>query len=347
MQTSKTNKTNKKPRIYIMSQSNLYKGVPVNFDKDPNSRTAKTCDLDVSTLTSLNYVHADLAVKTSNTNASDADDMNEIRNPNINAVKAKLKAASLASPPIAFWSENPNVLFQQPYVLEFFPTEYMTYNQKLNAITRCVILLTLISYVFNQSSRLLAISAVTILAIFLLHFAHQSEKNQKHTSPFEGFQGEIKSGTNGTVGTGGVFVADPNVPPPGDYNHYTLPRTDFMPSGPDNPLGNVLLTDYEYNPNKKPAPPAFKEVVSNDILEKTKIDIAYQYPTQPDIDERLFKNLADEFEFEQSMRPFYSTASTTIPNDQAAFANFCYGEMISCKEGDENACNKTFPRYQQ
>ena len=40
------------------------------------------------------------------------------------------------------------------------------------------------------------------------------------------------------------------------------------------------------------------------------------------------------------MRPFYSTANTTIPNDQGAFADFCYGSMVSCKEGNPFACTK-------
>ena len=32
---------------------------------------------------------------------------------------------------IPFWYENPNILFVQNYILEFFPTENMTYNQKI------------------------------------------------------------------------------------------------------------------------------------------------------------------------------------------------------------------------
>ena len=43
-------------------------------------------------------------------------------------------------------------------------------------------------------------------------------------------------------------------------------------------------------------------------------------------------------EFEQSLRPFYSNPSTTIPNDQGSFADFCYGSMVSCKEGNPYAC---------
>ena len=61
--------------------------------------------------------------------------------------------------------------------------------------------------------------------------------------------------------------------------------------------------------------------------------------------EKLFADLANEFEFEQSMRPFYSTASSTIPNDQKSFAEFCYGSMISCKEGNLFACARDNPQY--
>ena len=39
------------------------------------------------------------------------------------------------------------------------------------------------------------------------------------------------------------------------------------------------------------------------------------------------------------MRNFYSMPSQ-IPNDQKAFADFCFGSMTSCKEGNTDACSK-------
>jgi hypothetical protein len=42
---------------------------------------------------------------------------------------------------IPFWSENPNVLLQGKYIGEFFPISDMTFNQKLNAITRSILVL--------------------------------------------------------------------------------------------------------------------------------------------------------------------------------------------------------------
>ena len=55
---------------------------------------------------------------------------------------------------------------------------------------------------------------------------------------------------------------------------------------------------------------------------------------------KLFNDLGDKFQFEQSMRQFYSTANTRVPNNQKDFAQFCYGNMASCKEGDEFMCEK-------
>ena len=56
-------------------------------------------------------------------------------------------------------------------------------------------------------------------------------------------------------------------------------------------------------------------------------------------------NLGDSFMFDKSMRAFHAMPNTRIPNDQGAFANFCYGNMPSCKEGDKDMCEKNNFRY--
>ena len=112
-----------------------------------------------------------------------------------------------------------------------------------------------------------------------------------------------------------------------------------------NPFGNVLIPDYEYNPNKKPAPPSFNANINEDILNKTKQMVIEANPGQPDIADKLFHDLGEQLVFEQSMRPFYSNPSTTIPNDQTSFAEFCYGSMVSCKEGNKFACARNLGRH--
>jgi len=55
---------------------------------------------------------------------------------------------------VPFWSVNPNILFQHDYMLEFFPVETMTYEQKLNAISRAVIVLGVVGFIFTRSIRI-------------------------------------------------------------------------------------------------------------------------------------------------------------------------------------------------
>jgi hypothetical protein len=111
-----------------------------------------------------------------------------------------------------------------------------------------------------------------------------------------------------------------------------------------NPLMNVLLTEIHDNPSRNQAFPAYNQTIQKDIDSKT-IEMVTNKFDDKNVDERLFKDLGDNFDFDQSMRTFYATPNTKIPNDQTAFADFCYGDMISCKEGDGLACIRDNPRY--
>ena len=127
-------------------------------------------------------------------------------------------------------------------------------------------------------------------------------------------------------------------------NNFTLPTKS-------NPLMNVALTEYQDDPKRPAAGPAFNQLVEEDINEKTKDFVASQFKnssgenSETNIKDRLFCDLGDNFIFNQSMRNFYATPNTTIPNDQNAFANYCYGDMISCKEGNSLACTKNNTRW--
>ena len=102
----------------------------------------------------------------------------------------------------------------------------------------------------------------------------------------------------------------------------------------------------------------YVEVITNgDSLDEEKIAGLFEsglntivvslYDGEFQIDQfhKLFKDAGSELMFEQSLRPFNSNPSTTIPNDQAGFAEFCYGSMISCKEGNQFACARNLARH--
>ena len=224
---------------------------------------------------------------------------------------------------IPFWSENPNVLLDTRYITELFPVEGMTYNQKLNAISRVIILLTLILFLYDRNTRVILISFITLCSIYLLYYYRKQEKTPKKKDK-EGFEN----------------------PALAVLNNYSVDTAKTFDTPTDtNPFSNVLLPDYEFNPDKKPAPPAFNTSVNETILEQAKKLVIDQNPGQPDIAKKLFTDLGEQFVFEQSLQPFYSNPATTIPNDQAGFADFCYGSMVSCKEGNVFACARNLDRY--
>ena len=233
-------------------------------------------------------------------------------------------------PKVSFWSENPNVLFQNEYLFEFYPVETMSYEQKLNAITRTVLLLTIFSFIYSGSLRILIIGLVTILAIFVLHYFHEKDKEKRETKRLtkelrENFESPALD-----------YMKENNMPIPNDV---------FDKPDSSNPFGNVLMSDYDYNPNKKPAPPANNKVVQDEILTQAKRLVSDANPDHPDIADKLFNDMGSNLEFEQSLRPFHSNPNTAIPNDQTAFAEFCYGSMISCKEGNKFACARNLSRH--
>ena len=241
-----------------------------------------------------------------NINISDEDDsvpkMEDIENQMEKRLSALKKTKK-----VPFWSNDPNVLFQQKYITEFFPMDNMSFDQKLNAVSRTVIVLGLLSFAYSRKVQILGITALSLFLIFLMYYFYK-QKDEKKVR-FQENEG---------------FTTDPSLV-------FDTPTSI-------NPLDNVLLPDYEYNPMKKPAPPVYVERGRNDALANAKKLVQEANPDQPNIADKLFNSLGEELQFEQSMGRFYSNPATTIPNDQGAFADFCYGSMVSCKEGNMFAC---------
>ncbi len=223
---------------------------------------------------------------------------------------------------VPFWSEDPNVLLNKEYITELFPTDNMSFTQKLNAITRLVIIMSVLSFLYSKTTRILGIGALSVLAIFLLYFAYERTKKEGMSLAS---QDTVSSVT--LEDSSDLDVRESSLTPK-EFSE-TFDKSSYK-----NPLSNVLVTDYGMNVHKKPAPPSFTQKGSNTILENAKKMVVEQNPGQPDIADKLFGDLGNEMMFEQSLQPFYSNASTTVPNDQGAFAQFCYGNMISAKEGN-------------
>ena len=197
------------------------------------------------------------------------------------------------------WLTDPSILLKREDITQLWPTAGMPKNNKLNAIVRIVILITLLGFIFAGDASFIVSGIITIGLIGL----YSSQTSCINT---EGFEHN-----------------------PFAKNNYTLPSKS-------NPLMNVLMTDYMDDPKRKKAALAYDRNIERDIVEKTTEGIISNFGDS-NIKERLFRDLGDNFDLDQSVRPFYATANTQIPSDQNAFANFCYGDMVSCRDEATNS----------
>lgn len=221
---------------------------------------------------------------------------------------------------IQFWSNEPTVLFNKNYISELWPTTDMSYEQKLNAISRLVILITVLGYILTMNSRILFVGLITLVVIFIL-FKMSKQKITKEMLS-EGFEPLPRNSYHAKEDT---YV-----------NPVTLDsvlKSEFKEGTKKNPFSNVLLTQISDNPDRKSAPPAFNAEVNETITKNVKKAVQMLNPTIKNTDKQLYGDMWQEFELDTSNRAFYSTPNSRISNDQSAFAEYLYSDMkYSSKE---------------
>lgn len=231
-----------------------------------------------------------------------------------------------------FWTTKPGILISSSNIKQILPTRAMTYIEKLNAITRLTILITVLAYGLTGSIRSVIVGTLTIGIILIIHsyYVRTGRKlfipfTQKETNgdQVEGFSGHTSEKTH---------IANASDLSAGLGAQFSQPT-------PTNPLSNVLLTDIQDNPDKKSAPPAYQDKVYADINQNTMDMVKQTNKSFPGIEDKLFGSLGEKFNFDMSMHQFYSTPNTRVSNDQGAFAQYCYGNMTSCKDGDVLMCS--------
>jgi hypothetical protein len=205
---------------------------------------------------------------------------------------------------VSFWLENPNILLNKKHITDIWPNSEFGLAQKLNAITRLIIILTILGY-FLTKSPYIPVSAIVSLVVLVIIY---KSKGGKMKVAKEGFTNSYRKAPE---------------------NIKNILEKEFTMPTKKNPAMNILMNEYKENPNRKPAAPAYNDEVHAEINEKAQKQ-----------DKRLFANLGDNIAFENSMRNFHAMPNTQIPNNQRDFAEFCYGNMPSCKEGSALQCSK-------
>jgi hypothetical protein len=178
-------------------------------------------------------------------------------------------------------------IFNSKEILKFWPTASQNASQRTLATSRFVIYATCIVYLIQRDPRIFALGALVLGVLYYLYI------NNMITD------GNVKVG-NGRQAN----IIQPEV---------SLPTRQ-------NPMGNVLMTDYVDNPDR-PSAAWYPSVRTEVQQEWSKI-----HP---------FEKIRD------AERNFYTMPVSTIPGDQTAFAEASFGKKFSpmCKDQGGSACD--------
>ena len=223
-----------------------------------------------------------------------------------------------------FWSNDPTIFFNKDSIFQLWPTADLTFEGKLNAISRIVIVLSILGFLFTKKQNFIIIGLITLAIIFSLYKLRKEKLVKSLTQKdVEGFQ------VNNPTPMGSIASSLNTTNP---VTLETLLRSDFHPTTKKNPFGNVLLTDILDTPDRKAAAPSFNPDVYDDIDSAVKKQTQMLNPGIKNTNKQLYNDLKDNYDLDKSMMRFYSCANTKICNDQGAFSEYLFGNMYSGKE---------------
>ena len=189
------------------------------------------------------------------------------------------------------WFEDPQQLIRADKVSQFWPTGDQTSEDRINAASRFVIYASTLIYLIRRDPRIFVLGLTVIGVIYVLYRSKM-----------------IKSGVGYTI------EGKPKCQVP------TM----------DNPMGNVLITDYTDAPNRLEACyyPTVKPII------KSMIDDRIPY------DSGRSRSALPQYQRNAAARQFVTSPVSKIPGDQTSFAEWCYGNKggRDCRTNPE-MCN--------
>jgi hypothetical protein len=268
-----------------------------------------------------------------------------------------------------FWLDDISYLYIDNNYKKIIPKNTMSKNEQFNSLTRLALLMTIFIFLFNLGEALLLIPIVLVLVVILFKYLDTPEQEAQmvldqrasgftdQNDPNEFTHDKDKlyksfeemtnmSSDNYSIKTG---YFDP------DYNMVLGPKfetPDFVgkepqsiykfnevkgfnqqtcrPPTPNNPLMNTPATQFGVED-----PPAACNVDDEDIKENIKVNF----------DHRLFRDVDELWERENSQRQFYTTLNYSVPNQQKEFAMWLYNTGdFNCK-GDNEQCLRYDPLW--
>ena len=227
------------------------------------------------------------------------------------------------------WIENPMIFIKDKGYLNFIPDRNSTKIKQINSLTLMLIYLFVILYLFKLNNSITNTLIFGIIFIMIvLYYGYYSYREKMDDVSENSIS--IESGyydSNGDLKIGPFYSHKNNQSPRLEKSYKEIQSylndTARKPT-PDNPFMNPILTDYNNESDPRPANVDDDEI-KNEIRQSYNKD--------------LFRDLNDLFDVKNAERVFYTVPGGSIPNDQDAFAKWCYGHPPTCHE-DTMSCEK-------
>ena len=178
---------------------------------------------------------------------------------------------------------DPREIFRSDKLFEFWPTATQTAKERVAATTRFVIYAMTILYLIKRDARILALGILVLAVLYFLFTSNMIPDGQVRPAFSDGR------------------------PPWFGRDAVTMPTFD-------NPMANVLYTDYTDRPDRPPA--AWYPSVAQEVAREW--EFIHPFEKKRDAE-----------------RNFYTAPSSSIPNDQTSFAEASFGPKFGpfCKDG--------------
>jgi hypothetical protein len=195
-----------------------------------------------------------------------------------------------------FWGNDYTILFKTDRLSHFFPTTEMSLIEKLNALFRLSIYLGIALYIFTANYLYLYIFIIIgAITYFIFYYQYDNINlylNNAEDTNYNLIQKNLKENYKE------------------NFDNSRKPTVN-------NPFMNINLITT--NPTIGASPPSWN---NKEIQEE--IEDKFNY--------NLYRDVGDLYGKNNSQRQFYTAPSTTIPNNQTAFAKWCYSSGPTCKE---------------
>jgi len=224
------------------------------------------------------------------------------------------------------WINNIQILLNVDKLTDFFPSKNQTQPERINSIVRLSFYVSLLLAIYHSNFKYFYIFIFFILFTYILYSNKNKVNTNKNISEeLQKINTEIQDNPQQTY----KDTLNNFKPKLEQFTEKLSSENNekcYQPTQ-QNPFMNATMEDYLTFDNKGNIvnrPPACNP---NDPLIKKQIDTLF--------DNNLFKDITDVWGKVNSQRNFYTTPSTTIPNDRDAFANWLYKTPKTCKEDQE------------